>query len=122
MALSALRIGQVLVASLQVKFALWWETYQMTSKGLTPPPRSFAEEQSKYLPFRIREQIEAMLQLVIPLGYVLIFGAVAPITVPMCFAVFVVQLRASAHLLASTAKRTVPRRQVGVGHWKDCVA
>eukprot|EP00747_Dinoflagellata_sp_TGD_P117409 gnl/TRDRNA2_/TRDRNA2_172601_c0_seq1.p1 gnl/TRDRNA2_/TRDRNA2_172601_c0~~gnl/TRDRNA2_/TRDRNA2_172601_c0_seq1.p1 ORF type:complete len:952 (-),score=137.05 gnl/TRDRNA2_/TRDRNA2_172601_c0_seq1:125-2980(-) len=120
--LALCRIGEVLFDSVSVKMSLWFEMYKMTSRSEIPPPRSFAEEQSKYAEFRSKEQIEAMLQLVLSLGYVLIFGVVAPITVPLCFLVFAVQLRASAHLLCHTAKRAVPWQHAGIGHWQWCVA
>eukprot|EP00747_Dinoflagellata_sp_TGD_P111252 gnl/TRDRNA2_/TRDRNA2_171176_c9_seq6.p1 gnl/TRDRNA2_/TRDRNA2_171176_c9~~gnl/TRDRNA2_/TRDRNA2_171176_c9_seq6.p1 ORF type:complete len:940 (-),score=124.95 gnl/TRDRNA2_/TRDRNA2_171176_c9_seq6:162-2981(-) len=123
--LSLCRMGQVLFSSVMVRFSLWYETYklqQQLGKDREVAKRSFAEEQSKYAEYRIREQVEGMLQLVLSLGYILIFGAVAPITVPMCFAVFVVQLRATAHMICTTAKRSVPRKQIGIGNWQYCVA
>jgi hypothetical protein len=85
------------------------------------PERSYAEEQSKHAEFRVRQQIEAMCMLVISLGYVLIFGAVAPIMVPFCMGVFVLELRFTALMLTTLTKRTVPRGQLGIGAWKNVV-
>merc|ERR1719487_2655957 len=98
---------------------LWFELYQLRKQGIEPPSRCFAEEQSKYTEFRIREQIESMLTLVISLGFVFMFGTVAPIVVPLSFLVFWVQLRANAYLVTMATKRTVPRKQVGIGAWQD---
>eukprot|EP00747_Dinoflagellata_sp_TGD_P090854 gnl/TRDRNA2_/TRDRNA2_164860_c0_seq2.p1 gnl/TRDRNA2_/TRDRNA2_164860_c0~~gnl/TRDRNA2_/TRDRNA2_164860_c0_seq2.p1 ORF type:complete len:954 (-),score=159.60 gnl/TRDRNA2_/TRDRNA2_164860_c0_seq2:109-2970(-) len=114
------RIGQVLVTAYMVKFKLYWENRLLERQGQSIK-RSFAEEQAKYGQYRTREQVEDMLELVLSLGYVLLFGAVAPIAVVTCFIVFVVQLRASAFLLTTSVKRTVPRRQLGIGSWQSVV-
>jgi len=119
--LAVMRVVQVVVQTLQVKIALWLEARAMAKAGLEAPVYSFVEEQSKYGQFRIREQIEVMTQLTLTLGYVLIFGAVAPIIVPLCFIVFMVQVRAGAVLLTTAAKRTVPRVALGIGPWRTVV-
>lgn len=82
---------------------------------------SWLEKQSKYPGFQILEQIEVMLELVLALGYVLIFGAVAFGTVLFCFLVFCIQLRASAYLLTSNARRPLPRKSIGIGAYRDVV-
>jgi hypothetical protein len=92
-----------------------------TDESENLPVRSYAEEQSKHAEFRVRQQIEAMCMLVISLGYVLIFGAVAPIMVPFCFMVFVLELRFTALMLTTLTKRTVPRGQLGIGAWKNVI-
>eukprot|EP00747_Dinoflagellata_sp_TGD_P031056 gnl/TRDRNA2_/TRDRNA2_135040_c1_seq1.p1 gnl/TRDRNA2_/TRDRNA2_135040_c1~~gnl/TRDRNA2_/TRDRNA2_135040_c1_seq1.p1 ORF type:complete len:786 (+),score=117.30 gnl/TRDRNA2_/TRDRNA2_135040_c1_seq1:128-2359(+) len=120
-ALAVCRIGEVLFYALSVRFSLWKEVYTLESQGKLVHTRSFAEEQAKYSKFRIRSQIENTLQLVLALGYVLIFGAVMPVLVPVCVAEFVVQLRANSFLLTMTAQRTVPRQQAGIGAWQDVV-
>eukprot|EP00747_Dinoflagellata_sp_TGD_P003490 gnl/TRDRNA2_/TRDRNA2_108716_c0_seq2.p1 gnl/TRDRNA2_/TRDRNA2_108716_c0~~gnl/TRDRNA2_/TRDRNA2_108716_c0_seq2.p1 ORF type:complete len:997 (+),score=181.62 gnl/TRDRNA2_/TRDRNA2_108716_c0_seq2:172-3162(+) len=117
--LAICRVGTVIFSALWVKFMLWFELYQLRKQGIEPPSRCFAEEQSKYTEFRIREQIESMLTLVISLGFVFLFGTVAPIVVPLSFFVFWVQLRANAYLVTMATKRTVPRKQVGIGAWQD---
>lgn len=89
--------------------------------GKDAPVYSYVEEQSKYKPFRIREQIEVMTQLSLTLGYVLIFGALAPLIIPLCCIVFFVQLRAGAVLLTAAANRTVPRLSNGIGPWQDVI-
>eukprot|EP00747_Dinoflagellata_sp_TGD_P090857 gnl/TRDRNA2_/TRDRNA2_164860_c0_seq5.p1 gnl/TRDRNA2_/TRDRNA2_164860_c0~~gnl/TRDRNA2_/TRDRNA2_164860_c0_seq5.p1 ORF type:complete len:986 (-),score=182.33 gnl/TRDRNA2_/TRDRNA2_164860_c0_seq5:151-3108(-) len=117
----ACRLAEVTVMAYKVKFTLWWERRQLEKQGLDIPHLSFTEEQAKYGEYRTREQVEAVLELVLSLGYVLIFGAVAPITVVFCLLVFVVQMRASAYLLTSSVKRTLPRRQNGIGAWNEVV-
>merc|ERR1719487_1844023 len=100
--LVVMAIVQILMKTIKVSVMLWWEERSLRKElegtGKEIPARGFVEEQAKYEPFRIREQIEAMVQLVIALGYVLIFGAVAPRIVPLCFCVFAVQFRATAYM------------------------
>jgi len=122
--LAACRIVQVIAESLIVKFTLAWELHQLKkAQGpeAEPPNRSVEEEQSKYGAFRVREQIVNMLQLVLGLGYVTLFAAIAPIVVPFCFVVFVVSLRAQAYSLTDTLQRPVPRVAMGIGAWRDVV-
>lgn len=117
--LAIMRIVQVVVATLKVKIALWLEAYHMKKDGMDPPVYTYAEEQGKFSDFRIREQIEVMTQLALTLGFILIFSAIAPRVVILCFFVFIVQLRAAAVLITSACNRTVPRRTVGIGPWQD---
>jgi len=55
------------------------------------------------------------------LGYVLIFGAAVPRVIPLCFFVFVVQLRGLAVQLTTSTNRGVPRASIGIGAWKGIV-
>jgi len=117
--LAALEVVQVFAATWLVKILLAFERWQITKKGEVPQVYSYVEEQSKYGPFRVREQIEVMTQLSLTLGYVLIFGCVAPRIVPLCFLIFMIQLRAGGILLTTAVNRTVPRMTVGIGPWND---
>jgi hypothetical protein len=83
--------------------------------------RSFLEEQAKYTKFDTKEQIENTLQLVLALGYVLVFGTLQPLVVPLCLVHFAVTLRVRAALLTRYAKRCVPYKLVGIGAWKHAV-
>mmetsp|Transcript_105633 Transcript_105633/g.294888 ORF Transcript_105633/g.294888 Transcript_105633/m.294888 type:complete len:1028 (+) Transcript_105633:160-3243(+) len=83
--------------------------------------RSFLEEQAKYRSFETKEQIENTLQLVLALGYVLLFGTLQPLVVPLCLVHFAVTLRVRAALLTRYAKRCVPHKLVGIGAWKRVV-
>lgn len=117
--LAVLQFVQVFVGTLMVKFNLWYEGYQMKANGMEAATYSFVEEQAKYGQFRVREQIEVMTQLSLTLGYILIFGCVAPRIVPLCLLVFMLQLRASGILMTTALKRTVPRMTVGIGQWNE---
>lgn len=115
--LTLVQFVQVFVGTLLVRFKLWYEQYQMKSKGMEAPTYSYVEEQSKYGDFNTREQIEVMTQLSLTLGYILIFGCVAPRIVPLCFLVFMIQLRASGRLMTTVLKRTVPAMTIGIEQW-----
>jgi len=86
-----------------------------------PVRRAFMEEQAKYGQYELKDQVETMLQLVLSLGYVVLFGSVAPIVVVIIWAVFVMQLRGSAWLLAHMCRRTFPEDQLGIGAWRDAL-
>jgi hypothetical protein len=123
MILAICRIVQVCMESFIVKMTLEWEMYQLRKQGVEEvPERSVEEEQAKYGQFRIKEQIVGMYQLVLGLGYVTLFGAIAPIVVPFCFIVFWISLRAQAYSLTHSLQRPVPRVAVGIGAWRDVVA
>merc|ERR1719174_3107042 len=102
--LAVLQFVQVIVGTLMVKFNLWLEGYFMEKAGKERPVYGYVEEQAKYGQFRVREQIEVMTQLSLTLGYVLIFGCVAPRIVPLCFLIFLIQLRASGILMTTALK------------------
>lgn len=121
--LSACRIFQVVLEAFIVKFALWWEDRALKKALGTEeiPKRSFVEEQSKYSDFSAAEQVQNMIQLVVPLGYVMLFGGIAPFIIPMAFVVFAISLRAGGYTLLSASKRPVPREMYGIGAWKEVV-
>jgi len=121
MCLVLMRIALVILATTKVKFSLWWESRQMVKNGLAPPVYSFAEEQSKYSKFAIRNQVESMSCLAQTLGYVLIFGAAVPRIIPLCLLVFMVQLRGLAVQLTTATCRNVPQAASGIGAWQDIV-
>jgi hypothetical protein len=123
--LSFCRIFEVFLGSVIVQLKIWLENRELRAalgEGEELPKRSYVEEQAKYLDFRAQDQIQMMLQSIIPLGYVLLFGGVAPIIIPFAFAVFAVQLRATAFVLVTATKRPLPRRLPGIGAWRDVVS
>jgi hypothetical protein len=111
----------VVIVTVVVEVKLWLEKRAISKAGGDPPRYCFVEKQSKFGKFRIREQIEVMTQLSLTLGYVLIFGAIVPLVVPLCFLVFVVQLRAGAVLVTTSANRPIPRASLGIGVWRDVI-
>jgi len=121
--LSVLQIVGVVLQTFIVKLKIWLEDRALKKELNVEelPKRSFVEEQAKYSNFHTIEQVQAMLQLVIPLGYVILFGGVAPITIVFAFGVFAVSLRARGFLLCTTTKRPVPFAQYGIGTWHRIV-
>jgi len=116
-----LRVLQVVLMTLTVELKLFLEKRVILKAGGDPPHYCFVEKQSKFGQFRIREQIEAMTALSLTLGYVLLFGAIVPTIVPLCFLVFVIQLRACSILVTTAANRTVPRASMGIGVWRSVI-
>lgn len=117
--LGVFRVVEVIFEACHVRYRLQSELATASSEESSQ--HSFLEEQSKYPAYRQAEQIETMLELVLALGYVLIFGAVAFGTVLFCFLVFFIQLRANAFYLTTYARRPLPRASVGIGGWEDVV-
>jgi len=120
--LSLFLIVQVAYSSLTVRFRLWHESYQLKAKCENPPKHTFVEQQVKFRDFQTKEQVRTMTQLMIPLGFVLLFGAVAPIIMPFCCCVFVIALRANAFMLVNASRRSVPLQMAGIGEWRHIVS
>lgn len=115
-------IAQMLVHTLIVRFSLWWEAYQIKKQtGKPMPARYHIEEQAKYAVISEQEEVQNMMTLVIALGFVLLFGGISAMVVPLCFVVFSVQLRAFAVLLITDAQRTFPAESYGIGNWQRCI-
>jgi len=119
--LSFMRLVDVALEGVKVKWKIWSEDKQVSASGAELKPRCFTEEQEKFSPHDVSEQINLMLQLVISLGYIFIFGPAAPAVVPFCFIVFVVQLRSFAFVLTRYKRRPFPHQALGVGRWKSAM-
>jgi hypothetical protein len=119
--LALIRIAQVIFQTLRVDIELAWERRKIIKAGGKPRSVHVVEEQTKYGEFRIREQVEGMTCLVLTLGYVLLFGSSTPAVVPLCFMVFVVQLRACAILVTTAANRPPAKMVLGIGPWQSVV-
>mmetsp|Transcript_6979 Transcript_6979/g.17189 ORF Transcript_6979/g.17189 Transcript_6979/m.17189 type:complete len:904 (+) Transcript_6979:102-2813(+) len=126
--LAVCRIAEVFAYWMLVKVMLWLEDRSLWQKAeetraTSIPVRSYPEEQAKYAAFEDEEQIETMLQLVLSLGFVLLFACVAPMIVIVVFVVFVVQLRASSWFLTNAVKRNFPRQvsMNGIGAWAEVI-
>jgi hypothetical protein len=118
--LAVARAAQVVVQCFVVRLMIWLEDRglrQNLTEGKELPKRGFAEEQAKYADFSQVEQIQTIIQSVIPLGFVIMFGCVAPIIIPFAFLVFVVQLRSTAFFLVTSCKRPIPRKANSMGGW-----
>lgn len=114
-------IAQMLAEGFKVRFNLMWELRQLKKRNQQHPPRYLVEEQSKYAVITGSEELQSMMTLVISLGFIFLFGGVAPIVVPFCFCVFAVQLRAFAIMLTTCAKRPFPHQSLGIGNWSICI-
>lgn len=120
--LCLLRLAEVVCRTASVQWSLWHAHRQLQRRGLeTRGELGPAEEQLTQDRHSTNEQVKGMLQLVLALGYVFLFGAAAPIVVPFCLVVFVVHLRTYAYVLTHKQCRPFPWRTEGVGHWRQAV-
>lgn len=81
------------------------------------PILSLLEVQAKFCEYKEREQIQTMTQMVISLGFLLLFGAVAPIMTLPCVCVFACYFRMNARQLTHSAKRPFPWNLSSIGSW-----
>jgi hypothetical protein len=126
--LTAIRVAQVVVKCLLVKWQIESEDRSAAEVAAAQGKdkdvavgAGFVERQAKFPGYRFKEQIEDMLELVIALGYVFLFGAVAPSIVVFCLVVFIVQIGSNSYILLHFTQRSVPRTQNGVGAWRDVI-
>jgi len=103
---------------IQVWYDIWSEDRGLERLGVSAK-RSVVEEQSKYSVYDMRAQVENMLQLVLGLGFVLLFGTLQPLVAPLCFVHFACAMRCRAVLLTWFTKRSLPHKLQGVGAWSD---
>jgi hypothetical protein len=66
-----------------------------------------------------REHIDSMMQRVMALGYIILFGAIEPLIVPAIWLMFVVHLRMEAWLLTTSKQRPWPTTALGIGAWQE---
>lgn len=119
--LSVVSIFVFLVDSYWVRFKLWYEVYQYRKahEGRDPPQRSHSEEEAKMKRFGEEQQINFMCRLILSAGFIILFGGLVPIMVPLSLCLFAVNLRIGAHVLLTYTQRPFPRTQGGIGAWKD---
>lgn len=79
------------------------------------PQRYWAEEQSKYPEYRIKEQVVNDCELLVALGFPILFGSITPIIVPCCLIVFMARMRSLSYFLTNFSRRPLPRRQFDMG-------
>jgi hypothetical protein len=121
LSLSVVSILEVLAHSYWVKFKLWYEMhqYRKANNGKEPPQRPRSEEEAKMRRFRVEDQINFLCPLVVSAGYIILFGGIVPIMVPLSLLLFAAKLRLGAHGLVKYTQRPFPRRQMGIGAWNS---
>jgi len=119
--LSSVSIGIFLVKSYLVEFKLWYELYQYRKEhdGREPPERPRSEQEAKMRKFDVEESINFICPLILSAGFIILFGGLVPIMVPLSLILFAVNLRIGAHVLVKYTKRPFPRKQAGIGSWKN---
>jgi hypothetical protein len=83
--------------------------------------RSFIEIQSKRPPYGLLQMNEDFNVMMLQLGYVMIFGSIAPEVIFIVLVLFLVKIRVDAFKLCSVFQRTTPARSAkeGVGEWNN---
>jgi hypothetical protein len=115
-------IVEVIVQKVLVMAKLWWEHHQyVKTYGKEPAQRSAIEEQAKYMAIDEEAQVMNTLYLMIALGFLLIFGGVSAIVVPLTFFMFALKMRSFAILCTSYAQRPIPQKTQGIGMWRVVV-
>jgi len=113
LSLSLFVTGQVAVNVLCVRLKVWLQYSKLGDQQLS------VDEQRHYVEYRTHQQVEAVTQLMISVGFIMLFGSVAPVMVPFTFLVFLIQLRGYAFILTFAGRRTLPREMANFQAWES---
>lgn len=104
-----------------VRFKLWYEIYKhrKANDGKDPPSRPRAEEEAMMQKFGTPEQCRYACQLMLSVGFIVLFGGVVPIMVPFSLLLFALNLRVGAKVILNYTQRPFPRKSQGIGSWKN---
>lgn len=119
MTLTVLSIGHIfslVFAVLSVRLRLWNKGYIKAHDSST-----FLEKQSFREEYDYKRQCWCMLQPVVSLGHVMLFGTVAPIAVPLCLLVFLISRYTSVIHITTYSKRPLPYLGIGIGPWQSAL-
>jgi len=109
-------LGKALMVDWRAHLFVAWEEH-MARREAGGDKLTLLEKQRVFGEFKEREQVELMVELVISLGFVTLFGALAPGTVVLCCIVFVFHMRVSSFLLTHCLQRPFPWHLAGIGSW-----
>jgi hypothetical protein len=114
------QVPSMLTPYIIYRFKLWMESRKLSKTGGDVVRIGFLEAQAKQPQFLPIDHLNTeMNQMAILLGYVMLFGCVAPgITAAVCLT-FVVKIRIDAFKLCNVYQRVMPARLVldGIGAW-----
>jgi len=119
--LTAMRLFALAMSGAKVKATIAWVYAKSEGEDLDKAAQSEAEKQAIHGTFELLDQMDTLLELVGSLGYVILFGSVAPVAVPLCFIEFAVQLRATAVELMAWKRRPVPVEFMGLSACRNAV-
>jgi hypothetical protein len=124
----AFGVLDVMLPFVTMRYAMYAEQRELKKKSLEEgipfetPPLSFLEQQGKMLPYEGVDATGDYLQIMLPLAFVVLFGAVMPLCALLCFVALATQLRADAWKLLNTYQRTFPSKARGIGIWNGILA
>jgi len=124
----AFGVLDVMLPFLKVQYAMHTEQEELKKKCLEDgkpvdaTPLSFLEQQGKMLPYEGVDATGDYLQVMLPLAFVVLFGAVMPLCALLCFLGLATQLRADAWKLLNSYQRTFPAKASGIGIWNQILS
>lgn len=107
----------------RVKLHQEYEAYNMRSRNAMEQVErlTLLEKQTMFGEFKEPEQCDMMVQLVVSLGFVLLFGAFVPAVVLLSGFIFAFHLRMVSILLTTCVQRTFPWNLSGIGSWNHAI-
>jgi len=102
---------------LQLKITTWWEARQAQKLGYEAFNISMLEQQALMTEFKGTDEQDCYLAIILPLGYIMMFGTILPSMVFLAYASFSFQLRLHAWKFSGLVRRTFPVRAQGIGTW-----
>lgn len=113
------RIGMVVYGKLKVRLMVWYEEYEHQKKygGDDNMRVTFLERQSRWDKIDMDTEIMDFAELVLSLGFLLLFGGVLPFLTPFCLLTFAVELRSAGVQLTTCFQRPVGDISIGIGYW-----
>jgi len=121
-----------LVSIVQAKLSIWWALSRDQARVRARfqekiasgeildgqlPKRSFMEQQGKMLAYCIEDQIQDFLDLMISLGYTVLFCAAAPKVAFISLLYFCWRLRTDSWRFATVLRRPFPSKASGIHAW-----
>jgi len=103
----------LVMTSLLVRFKIWKEEHDAKQQNADRelPKLTWPEKQAKLGSFRLQEQVLNDVELIVALGFPILFASIAPGIVPFCLFVFATRMRQLATFLTTLTRRPLPRRQ-----------
>jgi len=105
----------------QVKLSAWWAERNAEKHGRKHFALSLLEQQAVMLAHTGADEQDGYLSVVLPLAFILMFGAILPCMVFLAFLALACQLRAHALKVSGVVRRTFPTRAEGIGTWDTII-
>jgi len=122
---AVLLICNALVPYAKLRWAMYSEQRTLTAESSEDEAckltLTYLEEQSKMPHYTQEEEVADVLDMVMALGYLFLFGAQAPLLCPFCLMLFLLYLRVIAWKLCVVYRRPYPSIEHGIGSWDTVI-